>query len=294
MVMIRVGGATVTRIEETYAPAFQPSTFFPAWDPEVLSRHSAWMVPDHFDPSTGCLKLSVHSWLIEVGGRRILIDTCVGNDKERPTRPMWHRMQTAYLERLSAAGVDPEDIDVVMCTHLHQDHVGWNTHLVDGRWVPTFPNARYIFSRADYEDSLARDADPKTAPANHGSFRDSIVPVVERGLADIIEPPFRFDEYLTIDPAPGHTPGHIVVNLDSNGVRTLFPGDVIHHAIQLYRPEWNCFACADAEMARATRRRVLERCAESGALLAPTHFGAPFACHVEQHENAFRPRFIPA
>ena len=294
MIPIRVGGAKVTRIEETYAPAFEASTFFPAWDPQVLSRHSAWMVPDHYDAASGLLKLSVHSWLIEVGGRRILIDTCVGNEKERPTRRMWHRMHTAYLGRLAEAGVQPEDIDVVMCTHLHQDHVGWNTRLVDGRWVPTFPNARYIFSRVDYEDSLARDLDLKTAPANLGSFRDSIVPVMELGLGDIVEPPFRFDEYLTIDPAPGHTPGHIIVNLESGGNRGVFTGDVIHHAIQLYHPDWNCFACADAEMARATRRRVLERCAESDAILAPTHFGAPFACHVEKHENAFRPRFIGA
>ena len=292
MVRIGIGVATITRIEETYAPAFAASTFFPAWDPSVLERHSGWMIPDHYEAATGFLKLSVHSWLIEVGGRRILIDTCVGNEKERPARPMWHRMQTAYLDRLTRAGVDPEDIDLVMCTHLHQDHVGWNTRLVDGRWRPTFPNARYLLSRIEYEGSLKREQDPRTAPANLGSFRDSIVPVVEEGLADIVDAPLRLDEFLSIEPGPGHTPGHIVIHLESGGERGVFPGDIIHSAIQLYRPEWNCFVCIDAEQARATRRRVLDECADSQSLLMPTHFGAPFACHVEREGDAFRPRFL--
>ena len=286
-----VGAARVTRIEETYGPNFDARQFFAEWQPEIVDKHLDWMVPDHYDPQTGLLKLSVHSWLIEVGGNKILVDTCVGNHKPRPTRPMWDRMETPYLERLAAAGIRPEQIDMVMCTHLHQDHVGWNTQLVDGRWVPTFPNARYFFSKADYDYSLARDQDPATAPANHGSFRDSILPVVERGLAQIIEAPHTIDEHLTIDPAPGHTPGHIVIRLASKNQEALFTGDVLHHAIQVYHPEWNSFACLDPIAARQARRRVLERCAGSGALLAPVHFGTPFVCRIDADGDAFIPRF---
>ena len=288
---VAVGAARITRIEETYGPNFEARTFFPDWEPGLVDKHSDWMVPNHYDVESGFLKLSVHSWLIEVGGRRILIDTCVGNHKPRPARPMWHLMKTRYVEHLMAAGVRPEQIDIVMCTHLHQDHVGWNTQLVDGRWEPTFPNARYIFSKADYDYSRARDQDPATAPANHGSFRDSIVPVVEEGLAQIIEPPYTIDEYLTIDSAPGHTPGHIVIRLSSKNQEALFSGDILHHAIQIYRPEWNSFACLDPVAARQSRRRVLECCAGSGALLAPTHFGAPFVCLVDADGTEFRPRF---
>ena len=140
MTTFKIGAATVTRIEETYEPNFDAQIFFADWDPEIVAPHLSWMVPNHFDPQSGMLKLSVHSWLITIGGRTILIDTCVGNHKPRPTRPKWHMMETRYLERLAAAGVKPEQVDMVMCTHLHVDHVGWNTRLDNGRWVPTFPN----------------------------------------------------------------------------------------------------------------------------------------------------------
>src|SRR5919202_6149739 len=138
-----VGAATATRIEESYEPNF------------------AWMTPSHYDAASGFLKLSVHSWLLRVGRRLVLIDTCVGNHKPRPARPKWHLMQTRYLERLADAGVRPEEIDVVMCTHLHVDHVGWNTRLENGRWMPTFPNARHVFSKADFDYYQALDRDPE-------------------------------------------------------------------------------------------------------------------------------------
>src|ERR1051325_139152 len=141
-----IGAATVTRIEESYEPNFDATMFFPGnWRPEIVEQHRDWMLPNHYDPATGKLKLSIHSWLVQVGGRKILIDACVGNDKERPNRPLWHRMKTPWLDRLAKAGARPEEIDAVMCTHLHNDHVGWNTRLENGRWVPTFPKARYLF-----------------------------------------------------------------------------------------------------------------------------------------------------
>jgi glyoxylase-like metal-dependent hydrolase (beta-lactamase superfamily II) len=290
MVTVNIGAATVTRIEETYEPNFDAARFFPDWRPEVVDEHRHWMVSDHYDVDTAFIKLSVHSWLIKIGGRTILIDGCVGNHKPRPARPKWHLMNTPYLERLAAAGVRPEQIDVVMCTHLHMDHVGWNTRLDNGRWVPTFPNARYVFSQADYDHYLALDRDPATGPVNQGSFRDSVLPVVEAGLAEIVSGAHTLDEHLAIDPHPGHTPGTVAINLASRGDKALFCGDILHHMIQVYHPEWNSFACGEAVGARKSRRRVLEQCAGSGTLLMPAHFGAPFVCHIDSKGSGFVPR----
>jgi glyoxylase-like metal-dependent hydrolase (beta-lactamase superfamily II) len=287
-----IGAATVTRIEETYEPNFDAVKFFADWRPEVAQQHRDWMVPDHFEPARGNLKLSVHSWLLRIGGKTVLIDGCVGNDKSRPTRPMWNKLQTRYLERFVATGATPEQVDLVMCTHLHNDHVGWNTRLVDGRWVPTFPNARYVWHRADYEKY--KDADPAKEPNNRAAFDDSVRPIVEAGLADMVAGAHTIDEHLSLEPAPGHTPGTVAITLASRGQQALFCGDIVHHGIQLFHPEWNSFACLDAEGARKSRRRMLERCAGAGALLMPAHFGAPFACHVDAKGDAFPPRWVRA
>jgi len=288
---VKIGDATVTRIEETYEPNFDAAKFFSDWRPEIVEKHRDWMLPNHFDPASGMIKLSVHSWLITVGGKRILIDGCVGNHKPRPLRKMWDQMNTPYLERLAAAGVKPEQVDIVMCTHLHMDHVGWNTRLENGRWVPTFPNARYVFSRADYDHYLKLDSDPATGPVNQGSFRDSVIPIVEARLSQMVDGAHTVDEHLSLDPRPGHTPGTVAINLASRGQKALFCGDILHHAIQVFHPEWNSFACADQINARKSRRQVLEDCCGSGALLMPAHFGAPFVCHVDQKGDGFTPRF---
>ena len=286
-----IGAAKITRIEESYEPNFEARTFFPDWRDEIVAGHLHWMVPHHFDAASGWLKLSVHSWLIEIGGRTILIDTCVGNHKSRSARPKWHLLDTPYLQRLAAAGLRPEQVDMVMCTHLHVDHVGWNTRLDNGRWVPTFPNARYVFSKTDYQHFLEIDRDPERGPASHGSFRDSVLPVVEAGLAEMVEGAARIEEHLAIEPTPGHTPGHVAIRLASRGAQALFAGDAIHHAIQVYHPNWNSFACLDQEAARRSRRKLLEDCAGSGALLAPQHFGAPHLCHIDESGDGFTPRF---
>ncbi len=291
MTTVTIGAAQLTRIEEMYEAHWDAPAFFPDWRKHLVEEHLGWMVPNHYDAASNSLKLSIHSWLIRLGGRTMLVDTCVGNHKARPTRPKWHLMESRYLQRLNEAGVRPEEIDLVMCTHLHADHVGWNTRLDNGRWVPTFPNARYVFSKADYDHYLAFDRDPATGPANHGSFRDSVLPVVEAGLAQMVTGAHAIDEHLSLTPAPGHTPGTVVVTLASKGDSALFCGDVLHHALQVYYPRWNSFVCADAEAARHSRRAVLERCSGSGARLLPTHFGAPFICHIEAKGDGFVPRF---
>ncbi len=291
MRQLRIGAAVAARIEETYEPNFEAKKFFPDWNDEIAKEHAAWLAPEHYDAASGFLKLSVHSWLLTVGGKRILIDACVGNHKPRAKRPMWNMLDTPYLERLAKAGAKPEQIDLVMCTHLHVDHIGWNTKLESGRWVPTFPNARYVWSREDFEHYLALDRDPEKGPANLGSFRDSILPVVEAGLAQMVSGATALDESLSVEPAPGHTPGTIAIKFESRGEKALFCGDILHHALQVYHPHWNSMACLDAANARASRRKTLEHCA-GGALLMPAHFGAPFACRIEGKGDAFQPRFI--
>ena len=289
MHIFTIGGATVTRIEETYEPNFEAAKFFADWRPDAIASHRAWLDGPHWDPDKGMLKLSVHSWLVKAGGRTILIDACVGNDKLRPNRPMWHQLKTSYLDRLAKAGATPEQVDFVMCTHLHNDHVGWNTRLQDGRWVPTFPNARYIFGATDYKHFKTVDAVKQ--PGNAAAFADSVAPVVEAGLADLVPDAHTLDEHLALVPAPGHTPGTGFITLESRGAKAVFCGDILHHAIQLYNPEWNSFACEDAVNARKSRRKVLEHCAGTGALLMPAHFGAPFVCHVDEKGGAFLPRW---
>jgi glyoxylase-like metal-dependent hydrolase (beta-lactamase superfamily II) len=247
------------------------------------------MLPNHYDPASGKLKLSVHSWFVQVGGRNILIDTCVGNDKERPFFPLWHRLKMPYLDRLAQAGAKPEDVNLVMCTHLHSDHVGWNTRLTNGRWVPTFPNARYLFSRADVEHF--KTIDPQKSPAGAAAYKDSVAPIAEAGLADLVSGLHTVDEHLTLEPAPGHTPGTMFITLASHGARAVFCGDILHQAIQIFHPQWNSLGCQDQVNARGSRRLVLEKCAGSGALLMPTHFGAPFVCHVDAKGDTFVPRW---
>jgi len=293
MTTATVGAAKLTRIEETYGFFFEAKNFFAEWRDEIVAEHMHWMVPHHYDPATGYLKLSIHSWLLEIGGRKILIDTCVGNHKSRKHRPFWDNLNVPYIARLAAAGVKPEDIDMVMCTHLHVDHVGWNTRLDNGRWVPTFPNAKYVWSKTDFDYFSGIDRDPQKGPAIGGAMRDSVFPIVEAGLVTMVDDRAQaIEDGISIEPSPGHSPGHYVIKLDSRGAAAYFCGDVIHHAIQVYHPHWNSFACLNQDDARNSRRTVLESCCGAGALLAPQHFGAPHLCHIDRKGDGFIPRFV--
>ena len=162
---------------------------------------------------------------------------------------------------------------------------------LNGRWVPTFPNAKYVFSKTDYDYFLAIDRDPEKGPAIGGALRDSVLPIVEAGFAQMVDGTETIEEHLALEPAPGHTPGHVLIKLASQGDQAFFTGDILHHVIQVYHPAWNSFACLDQDTARRTRRRVLEDCAGSGALLMPQHFGAPHICHIDAMGGGFTPRF---
>jgi len=284
---IRIGDFAVNRIADFEGPAFGPADFFPDFDPEVVRANADLIGPRLLDPTTGLLVFSFHSFVVQTGRHTILIDACMGNDKERPARPQWHRMKTSYIDDLARIGVKVEDIDYVMCTHLHWDHVGWNTRLQDGRWVPTFPKARYVMARRElghWEGVHRSGADTPHATA----FADSILPVVETGQSMLVDDNFALEDGLWFEGAPGHTPGNVVIHARSGGERGLFVGDVLHHPLQCIKPEWSTRACNDADLSRTTRTKLVEDYADSGTLILPAHFPAPTVGHIRRHGSAYR------
>ena len=292
MHMRTVGDVRVSRVIEMEGPSFAIDDLFPDADGEsvaaALAAEGDWLLPRFIDPESRFLIMSLHSFVIRTARHVILVDTCVGNDKERPGRDAWHRRDGPFLDRLAEAGVRPEDVDVVLCTHLHVDHVGWNTRLVDGRWVPTFPNARYIFARREYAFWEAKAAAAPAGTVNVGSYDDSVLPVVVAGQAIFVDDDHEIEDGLWLEPAPGHTPGNIILNLVSGGTRAAFTGDVMHHPLQLVRPDWSSRFCEDPGQSRATRRALIERFAESGTLILPAHFPTPTVGHIEPTASGFR------
>jgi glyoxylase-like metal-dependent hydrolase (beta-lactamase superfamily II) len=243
--------------------------------------------PRLIDAASGRLVFSFHSFVIKTGRHTILIDSCLGNDKERPARPQFHRLRTPYLADLAAAGVRPEEVDYVMCTHLHWDHVGWNTRLVDGSWVPTFPNARYVMARREFEHWQGVQQRGEDTP-HRTAFEDSVLPVVRTGQSLLVGDDFALEDGLWFESAPGHTPGNIVIHARSRDDHAVFMGDVVHHQLQLAKPEWSTRACSDMDLSRRTRTRLIEEHAERGTLLLPAHFPAPTAGRIVRHGSAYR------
>ena len=283
----QIGEVRVTRIEEMIWPAYPPAEFFPDFDVETFARHAGWLAPHHYDPATGRLLLSIHSWLVETPHHRILIDACGGNHKQRPGMPDFHLQDRPFLQRLAAAGVTPDMIDVVMCTHLHVDHIGWNTQLKDGRWVPAFPNATYVMSRVDHDLWRARAGAPDASEFRRQAYADSILPVVEAGRVAMVEDGHDCDGALRIVAAPGHTPGHFRIDLASAGRRAVFAADALHSPLQVPVWQWSASSCEDPVLSRATRHALLGHCAEMRSLMLPAHFGAPHAGLVRAKGDAF-------
>jgi glyoxylase-like metal-dependent hydrolase (beta-lactamase superfamily II) len=290
-----IGAVSITRVEEQIGFAsVPPEKYLAGLDRTILDQHLGWLVPHHYAPAQDRLITSVHSWLIRTKHHTVLVDSCAGNHKDRPGFARFHQRDTPFLARLREAGATPEAIDIVLCTHLHSDHVGWNTVRRNGSWVPTFPNAKYLFSCAEnaYGDprhNPRADADPQRSNA----YRDSVLPVIESGQAQLIDGSHAIDDVLLIEPAPGHTIGHVILKLAQADGRALFCGDVLHHPLQVYAPHWNSGFCELPEQARTTRRRVLDHCAEERALLFPAHFGAPHVATITREGEAFVPKFVP-
>lgn len=274
----RVGNAHITRITDRLLTTLPGPTVFPDWSEAAVAPWRDAMHPEMLADDDQTLIMSVHSWLIRIDGLIVLVDTGIGNGKSRPFNRVFDQLNTGYLQRLANAGVRPQDVDLVLLTHLHVDHVGWNTRLVEGRWQPTFPNARYVYAQAE-EDFYATPA----AASRRMIFDDSVQPLIEAGLVQRmgdrggeIEAGFRFH------PTPGHSVGHMSIGLTSGGESALFGGDVMHHPLQLHHPHWNSVFCADGEQARQSRAWALDAIRD-GSLYFSSHFPHTSVVRADAH-----------
>lgn len=280
MLQWQIGDVRITKVLELEASG--GSKFILPQATREAVQPIDWLFP-HFMDEEGRLKMSVHALVVETPDRRIVVDTCLGNDKQR-SNPNWTNLQTGFLDDLAAAGYPRDSIDTVMCTHLHVDHVGWNTMLVDGKWQPTFPNARYLMAAPEFD--YWRDGD-------HGAeqaliFGDSVAPVFDAGLVDLIATDHRICPEVSLVPTHGHTPGHVSVKILSRGEEALITGDFIHHPCQMAHVDWSSAVDFDAEAARATRRRMFEALAETPTLVIGTHFAGPTAGRLRRDGDAYR------
>ena len=289
----QVGDARITCIAESANFPVDPSLLFPA-DREAV-RQQEWMQPHYCTPS-GDLVMSIQAFIIEAGSRRIVVDTCIGNDKKRHA-PMWNNLQGSFLKDLADAGYEPETIDTVVCTHLHVDHVGWNTRWVGDRWVPTFPQARYLFGRIEWEHWHAEAASQRANAQSSEAARmmdadsllvDSIEPIVQANLHQLVEVDHRLSDEVHLEHTPGHTPGHVTVHVVSRGQHAVITGDMIHHPLQCARPEIGTHVDWDSARSHATRVSFLSGLADRGVLVLGSHFATPSGGHINKHGSHWR------
>jgi glyoxylase-like metal-dependent hydrolase (beta-lactamase superfamily II) len=287
---IVLGKVEITRVVELPAKGRARAYVFPDVPVEHWQAHENWLAPTFLDPAADEIHIMIQTWLIRGGGRTILIDTGIGNDRERPAMPSFHHLNTPYLGELAAADVCPQDVDTVICTHIHGDHVGWNTRLTDdGEWRPTFPNAQYVIPRADFDYwNPANGHRTRSGPRMANVFEDSVAPVHRAGQTVLWEGDHHdIDAQLRIEPAPGHTPGSSAVWLRSGTDRAVFAGDLLHSPLQIPEPDDCPSFDEDEPRARDSRRRVLGEAADRGALLFPAHFPGPGAAEVRRVGDRF-------
>ena len=281
---VRIGDVQVTRVEELVIPT-SVRWLLPDAPADALDNARPWLEP-HFINERGHLLQSVHTLVVRTPEHTMLIDTGVGNGKVREGGvPAFHMLDTPFLDNLAAAGAAPDDVNYVLCTHMHTDHVGWNTRLADGRWVPTFPNARYLF--VDREWSYWSAEAERSAPTRT-LVDDSLQPVVDAGLVDIVGPTHQVSEHVWLEPSHGHTPGHVCVSISSGGVEAVVSGDVMHSPIQCAYPHPRSALDRDEAPAREARRAFLARYADSGVMVFGTHFAAPSVGRIVRDGGAYR------
>lgn len=274
-----IGDVEVWRILEINAPFLTPEALFPDAGPDVRAVFEEYG-PGQVDAASGRLILPVQGFLLKTPAHVILVDSCVGNHKTLPQMPDWHRRSGGrFMAALTAAGVAPGDVDYVLCTHLHTDHIGWNTRLEDGRWIPTFPNAKYLLPAAD--DAVMRDA-------GADAYNESVAPVIEAGQAELVSGAHPLGDHVTLIPTPGHTPGHVSVIIRCGGAEAVITGDALHSTVQCWRPDWRFRYDADGAMAAASRRRLLEEASETGRRVLGSHFSLPSTGRVRAAGDAFR------
>jgi glyoxylase-like metal-dependent hydrolase (beta-lactamase superfamily II) len=277
----RIGDVTVTKIVELEVTG--GSRFLlPQATPDLI-KPVTWLQP-HFADENGRLRMSIHSFVVETPARRIIVDTCLGNDKQNRRIPHWNDRQGPFLADLADAGFPPDSIDTVLCTHLHVDHVGWNTMKRGEKWVPTFPRARYLMGRAEYEHWR----DNTTRPDMQPILADSVTPILEAGLAQLVETDHRICDELSLIPTVGHTPGHVSVRIVSRGEEALITGDFMHHPCQIAHPEWDTTADSDPAQGIRTRKKMFEKLAGSPVLVIGTHFAGATAGRIVRDGDSFR------
>ncbi len=275
----KIGNVKITRLQEQ-EPVWPGTMVLKDATEDNVKREGEWLARFCKDNQ---FRLSIHALMLESEGRRILVDTCVGNDKVRPGFAEWNLMHLPFLSELEKAGVARDSIDTIVCTHLHLDHVGWNTMLVEGRWVPTFAKARYLIGRKEWAHwSVATDK------FTRDPIDDSVRPVVDAGLAEMVEDTHRITDEVWLEPTPGHTPGHFSVRISSRGQDAVITGDLMHHPVQCAHPEWNCGFDSVPEQARATRRAFVERYADRPVLVFGTHFATPSAGYIVKDGASWR------
>jgi glyoxylase-like metal-dependent hydrolase (beta-lactamase superfamily II) len=282
-----LGTAVIDLVEEHRLPVSLAAF---TQDDELIARRVKPLPNGFLDPPTGTFQFSNHSWILGVDGRTVLVDPCTGNGRSG-RGPYFDNLDTPYLDRLARIGAPAEAIDVVFSTHLHHDHCGWNTVDADGRWVPTFPNAAYLFVDEEYRRWDSANPNPHPNTFNPNVFDECVRPIAEAGQAQIISNPHQISPSLTIEAAPAHTVGHSSLLLVSDGVRALFTGDAFHHPIQMTRPETHLPGCDDLAAAIATRKALVQRALAEEAFVFPAHFPAPHygRVAVEDDEIAFIP-----
>ncbi|UFZ03284.1 MBL fold metallo-hydrolase [Bradyrhizobium ontarionense] len=277
-----VADTTIHRIVEQETSFLPAREMFPDLAPDVLAATRSEMRAANALDAQDALILCFQSYVVKTPDHTILIDSCIGNDKPR-ARPVWNmKTDDAYMRALAAAGVSVDDIDVVMCTHLHTDHVGWNTRLDNGRWVPTFPKARYVFAQREYDYWVAQNA-----KAEVPAFADSVLPVVEAGRADIVGDEFSIGDHVRLLPTPGHTPGHVAMAVGKGRDDAVFSGDLMHSPLQLGYPELSPKFDVDPVQAAATRRNFLDRYCDTATLCCTAHFPSPSVGRIRRKGNGF-------
>ena len=279
------GATSLDRVVESEGPLLSPFEIFMDCTQAHLDANRGWLVPRHLDVASGLLTITIQSFLVRQAGLTILVDACGGNNKER-ARPHFHRQSRPWLDTLRSAGAAPEEIDIVLCTHLHVDHVGWNTRLEKGRWVPTFPKARYLIAQREWD--YWRAAGPAALVRTGDFITDSVLPIIQSGQADLIGDEHALTGDISIEPAHGHTPGQKMLRLGAGGRQTLLTADLMHHPLQLSYPEWSTRFCVDPTQARLTRMNFCQEHAGSGRLVFPTHFASPTGGTIERDGNAYR------
>jgi glyoxylase-like metal-dependent hydrolase (beta-lactamase superfamily II) len=283
--LITLGEFEISRVEEMVLD--EETSLLKHWNEDVLRESRSWMAPNFYNEERGVFSIVIQAWILRAAGRTIVIDTSGGNDKERPLSARFHKLKTEFPRLLAAAGVIPNQVDMVILSHLHVDHVGWNTRLDGDRWVPMFPNAEHVVSATELEVRDPERGAASRPPASWNAYNDSVRPILDAGLARVVEGTENLAPGIDLVPIPGHAPGQMGVRVRSGGKEAFFIADVMHNPIQVSHPAWNSKYCEDQALAAETRARVLKHAADEGALILPGHFGSPHCGYVRRGTGGY-------